>query len=333
MSFFQNLSRNFSRGKSTRSDISKRIYAVIFIACSILMPVIVDLIMPFNATREAIIIDKVCELSYEKAAVIGLDMSREEADLDKLLDAILEIDLSDEQENLIQFSAPQTGIRNLDEIFSVILNKLYERAKAAGFEINIDDVSAEKNGSEIKRTIIRRLNEKLYANIFNKKYDNLDVTQEVLQAAYEKARGIIEDKVWKNARKTVSKDISAAQVIGTITDNIRNILDMNIGVYAIVSVIASIIGQIAAVVISLIGAQKSKICLYILMVGYVLGILFYIFFPLAGMNFSTLSTSFLTISLPGIATKHLLLDLLLRIIALISVYKFKRVKYDVYGTE
>ncbi len=76
--------------------------------------------------------------------------------------------------------------------------------------------------------------------------------------------------------------------------------------------------------------------------GYALGILFYIFFPLAGMSFLNLNTSFpmvipsvgiTTITITGEITKYLLLDLLLRIIALIALYKFKRVKYDTYGIE
>ncbi len=137
--------------------------------------------------------------------------------------------------------------------------------------------------------------------------------------------------------KLSHKDINAAQVIGTITDNVKKIHGINI-----IFLIAAIIGQIAVVVISIIGAQKNKICIYVLMGGYALGILFYIFFPLAGMSFLNLNTSFpmvipsvgiTTITITGEITKYLLLDLLLRIIALIALYKFKRVKYDTYGIE
>ena len=277
-----------------------------------------DLVMPFNLTREALIKDKICEMSYEKAVGIGLDMKRDEADLDKLLDTVLKIYLREEQENLTKVSALQAETRKLDEIFNEILNQLYENVTAIGFEINIDDVPTD-------------------LNIRNNKYNDINETQAVLEIAYEKARGIIEDKVWENALKTVSKDINAAQVIGTITDNVKKIHGINI-----IFLIAAITGQIAVVVISIIGAQKNKICIDVMMGSYALGILFYIFFLLAGMSFLNLNTSFpmvipsvgiTTITITGEITKYLLLDLLLRIIALIALYKFKRVKYDTYGIE
>lgn len=194
MSFFQNISRSDIHTRSKRIDIYKRICAVIFIGCSILMPVILDLVMPYNIVRDMLI-----------------------------------------------------------------------------REASIND------------------------------------------------------------------KISASQVIGIIIDSFNNFSDENISVYVIAYLIFTVVIQIAVVVISFIGAKKSKICLYILMVGYAFGILFYIFFPLAGMDFSSLNTTFPVINkmvtIPGEISKYLLFDLLLRIIALIALYMFRRVKYDGYEAD
>lgn len=363
MSFFHSIPRSVARAGRTSTSV----YAVVFIVCGILMFVTQSLVMPYNVTREAIIKDKICQLSYEKAEAMGIDMKRENADLDKLLDVVLEIDLIGEQEELLKKgSGPRAKTRELGEIFDIILERLYEDATAAGFKISIEDVSTEKNRDEVRRTIINSLREKMRLNIWLDKYEIIDVKRAVLEAVYEKARGIIDDKVWEDARKTVIKDINSAQVVGILTDNVKQVLlDRKVGkeirlylnveekfasydktwnelsLYINIVMISGVLLQIAAVIISVLGAARSRVCIYISMAIHGLGILLYIFFPLAGMNFSgfDINFSFLTalgftaITVSGEITKYLLLDLLLKIIALIALFRFKRLKYDVYGAE
>lgn len=363
MSFFHSTSRSAARARRTAASV----YAVIFVVSSILMLAIISLVMPYNTTREAIIKDKICELSYEKAAAAGIDLERENAELDKLLDTVLAIDLLGEQEDLIKKgSGSRAKTRELGEIFDVILERLYEDATAVGFEISIEDVSMEKNRDEVRRTIISSLRERMRYNIWVDQYETIDVKQAVLEAVYKKARGIIDDKVWENARETVIKDISAAQVVGTLTDNVKQvILDGKVGkeirlyldvnkefasydktweefsLYISIVMIAGVLLQIVTVIISVLGAARSKVFMYILMAVHSLGILLYICFPLAGMNFSGLDINFpfltamgfAAITVSGEITKYLLLDFMLKIIALVALFMFKRKKYDAYGAE